>query len=220
LESDRQSARHRTAVRAGAELRICQPNGYTARPTRNGPLRQFYAEDIVSKQDTHFFNTFSLVIGLLVAIAIGIFAFARVVAGQTQDKQVLEEAQYLKTVKQNLEPVARVAVAGQDNAALAIKPDTTAAGGGGAGPAMPTTGEGLFQQTCSACHGQGIAGAPKAGDKAAWGPRIAKGKDVLYQHALQGYTGGAGIMPPKGGRMDAPDALIKQAVDHMVGMAK
>ena len=175
----------------------------------------------MSKQDTHFFNTFSLVIGLLVAIAIAIFAFARVVASETQDKQVLEEAQYLRTVKQHLEPVAHEAIAGQDNAALAIKPDTTAAAGSaGAGPAMPTTGEGLFQQTCSACHGQGIAGAPKAGDKALWGPRIAKGKDVLYQHAMNGFTGTAGVMPPKGGRMDAPDALVKQAVDYMVGMAK
>jgi cytochrome c5 len=180
-----------------------------------------HAEEIVSKQDTHFFNTFSLVIGLLVAIAIGIFAFARVVASETQDKQVLEEAQYLRTVRQNLEPVAHEAVAGQDNAALAIKPDTTAAAGSaGAGPAMPTTGEGLFQQTCSACHGQGIAGAPKAGDKAAWTPRIAKGKDVLYQHAMQGFTGTAGVMPAKGGRIDAPDPLVKQAVDYMVGMAK
>src|SRR6185437_11045171 len=105
-----------------------------------------HAEDIVSKQDTHFFNTFSLVIGLLVAIAIGIFAFARVVASQTQDKDVYEETQYLKTVRQNLAPVAQVAVAGQDNAALAIKPDTSAAGSAGAGPALPTTGEGLFMQ--------------------------------------------------------------------------
>jgi cytochrome c5 len=174
----------------------------------------------VSKQDTHFFNTFSLVIGLLVVIAIGIFAFARVVASQTQDKDVYEETQYLKTVRQNLAAVAQVAVAGQDNAALAIKPDATAAGSAGAGPALPTTGEGLFMQTCSACHGPGIAGAPKAGDKAAWGPRIAKGKDTLYQHALNGFQGTTGVMPPKGGRLDAPDALVKQAVDYMVGLAK
>jgi len=174
----------------------------------------------VSKQDTHFFNTFSLVIGLLVAIAIGIFAFARVVASQTQDKDVLEETQYLKMVKANLEPVAHEAVSGQDNAALAIKPDTTAAGGAGAVAALPTTGEELFKQTCSVCHGPGIAGAPKAGDRAAWAPRVAKGKDTLYQHALSGFQGTAGVMPPKGGRIDAPDALVKQAVDYMVGLAK
>ena len=78
----------------------------------------------------------------------------------------------------------------------------------------------MFEQTCSACHGQGIAGAPRAGDKAAWGPRIAKGKAVLYQHAIDGFTGSAGVMPPKGGRPDAPDDLVKQAVDHMVQLAQ
>lgn len=175
----------------------------------------------MSKQDTHFFNTFSLVIGLLVAIALGIFAFARTVASETQVKQVYEESQYLKTVKEHLEPVAHVAVAGQDNTALAIKADSTAAAGSAsAGPPMPTTGEALFQQTCSACHGAGIAGAPKAGDKAAWAPRIAEGKDTLYHHAMEGFQGKTGVMPPKGGRTDAPDALVKQAVDYMVGMAK
>jgi cytochrome c5 len=78
----------------------------------------------------------------------------------------------------------------------------------------------VFQQTCSVCHGQGIAGAPKAGDRAAWAPRIAKGKPVLYQHALQGFQGTSGVMPAKGGRADLPDDLIKAAVDHMVGMAQ
>jgi cytochrome c5 len=175
----------------------------------------------VSKQDTHFFNVFSMVIGLLVAIAIAIFVFARVVAGQTQDVQVHEEAQYLKSVKEHISPIAQEAVAGQDNTALAIKPDTTAAAGAaGAVATMPKTGEELFKQTCSACHGTGLAGAPKAGDKAAWGPRIAEGKDTLYHHAMEGYQGKTGVMPPKGGRTDAPDDLVKQAVDYMVNMAK
>src|SRR5207244_4494688 len=44
---------------------------------------------VVSKQDTHFFNVFSLVIGLLVAVAVGLFALARIVASHTQDLQVL-----------------------------------------------------------------------------------------------------------------------------------
>ena len=86
--------------------------------------------------------------------------------------------------------------------------------------AIPKDGAEVFQQTCSVCHGQGIAGAPKAGDRAAWAPRIAKGKAVLYQHALQGFQGTSGVMPPKGGRVDLPDDLIKAAVDHMVGMAQ
>jgi cytochrome c5 len=175
----------------------------------------------VSKQDTHFFNVFSMVIGLLIVIAIAIFALARVVAGETQDKQVLEESGYLKSVESHLQPVAKVAVAGQDNSALAIKADTAGqAGSAGAGPALPKSGDETFQQVCSACHGAGIAGAPKAGDKAAWGPRISKGKDVLYDHALKGFQGSAGVMPAKGGRADLPDDLVKAAVDHMVDMAK
>jgi len=84
---------------------------------------------------------------------------------------------------------------------------------------MPANGTELFTQACSACHGAGIAGAPKAGDAAAWAPRIAKGKNMLYQHALQGFQGTTGVMPPKGGRTDVPDDLVRQAVDHMIEMS-
>ena len=177
----------------------------------------------MSKQDTHFFNTFSMVIGLLIVIALGIFALARVVASETQDKQVLEEAQYLKSVEGRLQPVAKEAVSGADNSTLAIKAEAGAAGAAGSasgGPAAPKSGEDTFQQVCSACHGAGIAGAPKAGDKGAWGPRIAKGKEVLYDHALKGFQGSAGVMPAKGGRADLSDDLVKAAVDHMIDMAK
>lgn len=184
-------------------------------------LQAFYADQNVSKQDTHFFNVFSMVIGLLIVIAIGIFALARVVAAETQKKQVLEESQYLKSVETRLQPAAKEAVAGQDNSALAIKADAGAGQAGSAsGPAVPKSGEETFQQVCSACHGAGIAGAPKAGDKAAWAPRISKGKEVLYDHALKGYQGSSGVMPAKGGRADLPDDIVKAAVDHMLDMAK
>lgn len=173
----------------------------------------------MSKQDTHFFNVFSLVIGLLVAIAIGLFALSRVVASHTQERQVLVEKEYLQGVNQRLQPFARVAVAGQDNSALVIEP-TSSAGGAGAGPAAPTNGTELYEQACKACHGAGIGGAPKAGDAAAWQPRIAKGKAVLYDHAIHGFTGSAGMMPPKGGRTDVSDDIVKQAVDHMVEISQ
>jgi cytochrome c5 len=175
----------------------------------------------VSKQDTHFINVFSLVIGLLVTIAVVIFALARVVASKTQDQDILADVVYAKSVQERIAPISDEAVAGQDNTALAIKPEGGAAqASAGAAAQLPKTGEELFQQTCSACHAQGIGGAPKAGDKAAWGPRIAKGKDTLYQHALNGFQGSAGLMPPKGGRTDAPDTLVKQAVDYMLGLVQ
>ena len=173
----------------------------------------------MSKQDTHFFNVFSLVIGLLVAIAIGIFALARIVASHTQDQQILTDPAYSKNVAARIAPPVQEAIAGRDNSALAIKAPA-AAGGSAALAGMPKNGTELFEQTCNACHGQGIAGAPKAGDKAAWASRIAKGKATLYDHAIKGFTGTAGTMPPKGGRTDAPDDLVKQAVDRMVQMVQ
>lgn len=173
----------------------------------------------MSKQDTHFFNTFSLVIGILVAVAIALFALARSVASETQEKQVLVEKEYLKGVDERLQPFAKVAVAGQDNSALKIEA-TTPAGAGAGAPAAPKNGDELFEQACKACHGAGIGGAPKAGDKAAWGPRVAKGKDILYDHAVHGFTGSAGMMPAKGGRTDVSDDLVKEAVDHMLNLVK
>jgi cytochrome c5 len=173
----------------------------------------------VSKQDTHFFNVFSLVIGLLVTITIVLFALARIVASHTQEAQVFSEPDYGKNVAARIEEPTREAVAGQDNSALAIKTEASA-GAGSAAPAMPKNGTELFEQTCSVCHGQGIAGAPKAGDKSVWAPRIAEGKATLYDHALKGYQGKTGVMPAKGGRADLPDDLVKQAVDRMVQMAQ
>jgi cytochrome c5 len=173
----------------------------------------------VSKQDTHFINVFSLVIGILVVVATLLFALARVVAGQTQGKEVFMDPAYLASVQQRLQPMAREAVAGKDNSALAIV-ETKPAGQAGSALPVPKDGMEAFQQVCSTCHGPGIAGAPKAGDAAAWGPRIAKGKQTLYDHALHGFQGSTGVMPAKGGRTDVPDDVIRQAVDYMVSMAK
>jgi cytochrome c5 len=57
------------------------------------------------------------------------------------------------------------------------------------------------------------------GDKAAWAPRIKQGNDTLYAHAIKGFQGKAGVMPPKGGST-APDSEVKAAVDYMVAAAK
>jgi cytochrome c5 len=88
-----------------------------------------------------------------------------------------------------------------------------------AAAAPANTGKALYDQTCVACHGAGIAGAPKFGDKAAWAPRLAEGMDVLHQHAIAGFQGKAGVMPPKGGST-ASDADVKAAVDYMAAAAK
>ncbi|MDH5784206.1 MAG: c-type cytochrome [Chromatiales bacterium] len=77
-------------------------------------------------------------------------------------------------------------------------------------------GKATYDSACFACHATGAAGAPKLGDKAAWAARIAKGMDMLKQHAREGFKGDAGFMPAKGGRADLADADVDAAVEYMV----
>ncbi len=172
----------------------------------------------MSKQDSQFITVFSLVIGILVAITILLFALARAVASRTQEVDVYKDPIYLASLQRNAGPMAQEAVAGQDNSAMAIKAPAGAAAAPAA--AVPKNGAELFEAVCKTCHGTGLAGAPKAGDKSAWGPRLAEGKATLYQHALNGFSGKSGVMPAKGGRTDLPDDLIKQGVDYMVSLAQ
>lgn len=77
-------------------------------------------------------------------------------------------------------------------------------------------GKKTYDSACFACHNTGVANSPKLGDKEAWKARIATGKDALYETALKGK----GAMPPKGGRANLSDDLIKAAVDYMIEQAK
>jgi len=161
--------------------------------------------------DRHFFNSFSLVLGILIAFAIVLFVFARMIGRVTQGQEVLLEPMHLKDVQRNIAPFAHVAVAGHDNSALAVPPAKSGAPAAG----VPTTGEQAFTKVCSACHALGINGAPKIGDQAAWGPRIAQGRQALYSHVIEGK----GNMPARGGTT-WPDPTIRMAVDYMVSLNK
>lgn len=77
-------------------------------------------------------------------------------------------------------------------------------------------GKKIYESTCIACHGTGVANAPKFGDKAAWAPHLMHGVAMLYTSALNGK----GAMPPRGGNSALSDAEVKAGVDYMVGAAK
>ncbi|MDD2843727.1 MAG: c-type cytochrome [Rhodoferax sp.] len=81
-------------------------------------------------------------------------------------------------------------------------------------------GKKVYGSVCALCHAANVAGAPKPGDKADWGPRIAQGKELLYKHALEGFTGAKGMMPAKGGSTTLTDDEVKAAVDHMVSLSQ
>lgn len=81
-------------------------------------------------------------------------------------------------------------------------------------------GEAVYNSGCAACHAIGVAGAPKLGDKDAWAARVAQDVATTYDHAINGYQGESGVMPPKGGFMNLSDDDIKLAVDYMLGASK
>jgi cytochrome c5 len=170
-------------------------------------------------RDRRFLDLVSVVIGGLVGLAVGIYVLANYVGGRTTEREDKGDAEYQRQVEERIAPIGRVAIAGQDNSALAI-----AAARGAAAAAAPGTvllsGEETYKTTCSACHAAGLAGAPKFGDKSAWAPRIAQGVALLRTHALAGVTGKAGVMPAKGGRVDLADQSVASAVDYMVAAAK
>jgi cytochrome c5 len=155
-----------------------------------------------------------LVLGILVGVAIVLILVARMIASRTQDQTVQDDSKVRQATAERLAPVAKVAISGADNSALeAPKPQTQAA-------AADLPGDQVYNTACIACHGAGIAGAPKYTDKGAWAPRIAQGMPTLYKHALEGFQGKAGFMPAKGGRADYSDKSITSGVEFMVAGSK
>lgn len=77
-------------------------------------------------------------------------------------------------------------------------------------------GEAVYNRACKMCHGTGMARSPKTGDKAAWGPRIARGAEELTKNAIKGIR----TMPPRGGCGSCSDEDIANAVAYILEQAK
>lgn len=83
------------------------------------------------------------------------------------------------------------------------------------GPRVEKSGEQVVQEICAACHASGALGAPKIGDKGAWGPRLGQGYDTLVKHALEGVR----QMPARGGNPDLTDTEVAGAVVFMANQS-
>ena len=152
-----------------------------------------------------FWKFFSGLIASFVGITVLLYVVAQII-GDAPKAQAAGDA---KAVAERIKPVGDVTVRGNTVMDVIIP----------AAQASDDAGKKLFEGTCKTCHGMGIAGAPKFGDKAAWKDRIAQGDDKLYEHAIKGFQGKSGFMPAKGGST-ASDADVKAAVDYMVSNSK
>lgn len=106
-------------------------------------------------------------------------------------------------------PVQAADAAAGANAPAGAAPAAVAAA---APSAADTVGKKIYETSCFACHGTGVAGAPKLGDKAAWAPYVATGMDTMLQVAIKGK----GAMPPRGTAMNASDEDLRAAIEYMV----
>jgi cytochrome c5 len=165
--------------------------------------------------DRRFIDIFSIVVGALVAISMTLFILSRIVATQTQLSYVNEYPEDAAAVAERIKPFGTVGLPGDNEPAA-----QTAVAAAAPAVAAPLSGPQVYNRVCMACHAQGIGGAPKIGDKTAWGSRISQGANTLHDHALKGYQGKAGVMPQKGGRVDLSDKEIVDAVDYMVSQSR
>jgi cytochrome c5 len=111
--------------------------------------------------DKKFFDTFMLVLGILIAIAVVLYVLARIVAKDTQVAEVQASPEMRRAINERIAPIAKIAVAGQDNSALApAKP--------AAGAQQDLGGEEVFNRACTAPESQGRrrSATPQPGDRA------------------------------------------------------
>jgi len=160
----------------------------------------------------------ALIVGIYLLVQLAVHGYA---ARDPKRQPAMSDA----AVNQRIAPVAKVALdpnapppaatpaatAAPAVAAASVPPPAAAPAKAGAG-----SGKSTYDAVCNVCHGAGVAGAPKLGDKAAWAPRIKQGVAALHASAIKGK----GAMPPKGGNPSLSDADVSAAVDYMVGAAK
>lgn len=128
-------------------------------------------------------------LAFVVFVGLAVLVSQLVTTGHTGSQSLSEE----KTA-QAIQPVAKLEIA--------------AAGAAGG---VVQTGEQVYQAACAACHGTGVAGAPKLGDSAAWAPRIKAGYQGLLDDAIKGKGG----MPARGGNPALSDLELGRAIVYM-----
>lgn len=169
---------------------------------------------IVRNYDLDFLKRFAMVVGFLALVTIGLILFGihlngLIPAEVTPLAQARQEARIAPEGAVYAGATGAAAQAAASAAAQAAAASQVAYGG-------TLDGSVVFNNLCTGCHTSGAGNAPTL-DKAHWATRIAQGKDTLYKHAIEGFTGpDGGVMPAKGGNPALTDEQVKATVDWML----
>ena len=168
--------------------------------------------------DLEFLKRFSIVIGVLAVLTVGLIIFASYLQNAIPAE---DSPNAVKRTEARIAPVG-VVYAGSTGAAAQAAAMAAALAKAASQVAYGGTKDGkvIFDNLCTACHTTGVGMAPTL-DHSHWDKRLAQGKDTLYKHAIEGYTGpDGGIMPPKGGNPALTEEQIHATVDWMLGNLK
>ena len=173
----------------------------------------------MTKSDQSFLRQFSMLIAGLSVLTV-LLITAAVLIYENEPKET--DPNTAQQVASRIAPAGDVYAGNTGRAAMQAAADAAAkAAAAQVAYGGSTDGKTIYDNLCHSCHTAGVAGAPKLGDKAAWGPRIAEGLDTLIKHATEGYKGPDGnMMPARGGNPSLNDAQVKAAVTWIVSQAK
>lgn len=164
--------------------------------------------------DAVFLKNFTLVIAALFVLMLVLIGFSLYLNARKEHapNPVAEAA-----IVARIQPLGAVFAGetGAAAAAAAAQAAAAAAAAGGAAFGGSLDGAMIYQNLCAACHGTGAGGAP-APTAAAWAPRLAQGQEVLVRHAIEGFQGAQGFMPPRGGNPRLTDEQVIASVEYMI----
>jgi len=171
----------------------------------------------MSHQDVVFFRNFGLVLLLIMVAGVAFFMMAQIASGPSEGQSMETRKRAEASIEERIKPIGQVRLSGEEAPAAAAPAEAPEAAVD-LSTVEPDTAKGqeVYNTACVACHGTGVAGAPKVGDQASWSERIGKGMDTLVDNAINGFQGSAGMMPAKGGSATLGDADVKHAVAFMV----
>ena len=167
--------------------------------------------------DLEFLKHFSMIIGFLVLVTLGL-----IVGAYFLHQSIPQEVSPTAAAKTSARIAPTGAVyAGATGAAAQAAAQAAALATASSQQAYGGTLDGavIYQNLCGACHTSGVGGAPTL-TAAGMGARAGKGAEQLHKHAIEGFTGTAGIMPARGGNPGLTDEQVIATVDWMLGNVK